>query len=179
MLTGDSGRVRQVLLNLVGNSLKFTEQGKIAVTVSLVGGELQQRIRFSVTDTGIGIDEDNQKIVFSEFFQADSTSTRQFGGTGLGLAICKQLVTLMGGKIAFQSTANVGSTFWFDLPLVTDVLNPFLSLIPGHCRALRQVIPLPEPLPLGTGNEGTDESEQGGRNAGNQRPACRAGMPGS
>ncbi len=101
MLTGDSGRVRQVLLNLVGNSLKFTEQGKIAVTVSLVGGELQQRIRFSVTDTGIGIDEDNQKIVFSEFFQADSTSTRQFGGTGLGLAICKQLVTLMGGKIAF------------------------------------------------------------------------------
>jgi len=172
MLTGDSGRVRQVLLNLVGNSLKFTEQGKIAVTVSLVGGELQQRIRFSVTDTGIGIDEDNQKIVFSEFFQADSTSTRQFGGTGLGLAICKQLVTLMGGKIAFQSTANVGSTFWFDLPLVTDVLNPFLSLIPGTAE-LPSSNPFARAIALGDSNEGTDESEQGGSNAANQDQSPR------
>ena len=172
VMTGDSGRVRQVLLNLIGNSLKFTEQGKIVVTVSMAGGELQQRIRFSVTDTGIGIDDDNQKIVFSEFFQADSTSTRQFGGTGLGLAICKQLVTLMGGKISFQSTAHVGSTFWFDLPLVTDVLNPFLSLIPGHAEPSSNN-PFAKAIALGTGNEGTDESDQDGRNTGNREQPAR------
>ncbi len=126
-IIGDSGRIRQVLLNLLGNSLKFTERGKLDLKVKLVGEEYSQRIRFTVTDTGIGIHADKQSRIFSEFFQADSSSTRQFGGTGLGLAISRQLVTLMGGSIGFRSTEGEGSTFWFEVPLRTEVLNPFLS----------------------------------------------------
>jgi len=126
-IIGDSGRVRQVLLNLIGNAIKFTSEGRIAVEVVLAGGELDRKLRFSVTDTGVGISEVEQHGVFSEFFQADSSSVRRFGGTGLGLAIAKQLVTLMGGHIDFQSTPGVGTTFWFDLPLATEILNPFLS----------------------------------------------------
>ena len=133
-LIGDSGRVRQVLINLIGNAIKFTDQGKVAVKISVVGDHLHETIRFAVTDTGIGLSNDEAPSIFKEFFQADSTSTRQFGGTGLGLAICKQLVTLMAGRIAFQSTLGVGSTFWFDLPLHRTLINPFMSSMRVNSR---------------------------------------------
>lgn len=133
-LIGDSGRIRQILLNLIGNAIKFTHQGNVAVKVSVVGDDHHETIRYAVTDTGIGLSNDQAPSIFKEFFQADSTATRQFGGTGLGLAICKQLVTLMGGRIAFQSTLGVGSTFWFDLPLRRTVINPFMSAIKVNSR---------------------------------------------
>lgn len=124
---GDSGRIRQVLLNLVGNAIKFTQQGSVTLSISVLREEAGDRIRFTVTDTGIGIHKEKQDRIFSEFFQADATSTRQFGGTGLGLAISRQLVVLMGGSIGFSSEEKKGSVFWFEVPLKTEVLNPFLT----------------------------------------------------
>ncbi len=124
---GDSGRMRQVLLNLVGNAIKFTQQGSVTLGISVMREEAGDRIRFTVTDTGIGIHKEKQDRIFSEFFQADATSTRQFGGTGLGLAISRQLVVLMGGSIGFSSEEKKGSVFWFEIPLKTEVLNPFLT----------------------------------------------------
>lgn len=124
---GDSGRIRQVLLNLVGNAIKFTQQGSVTLSISVLREEAGDRIRFTVTDTGIGIYKEKQDRIFSEFFQADATSTRQFGGTGLGLAISRQLVVLMGGSIGFSSEEKRGSVFWFEIPLKTEVLNPFLT----------------------------------------------------
>ncbi|HET9396750.1 MAG TPA: ATP-binding protein, partial [Nitrospiraceae bacterium] len=116
-LIGDCGRIRQVLLNLVSNGLKFTDKGYVHVAVSL---DAERHLLFSVSDTGLGVPADRQHLLFKRFSQADSSTTRRFGGTGLGLAISKSLVELMGGEIGMRSREEGGSTFWFRLPLRTD-----------------------------------------------------------
>lgn len=120
-LIGDAGRLRQILVNLVGNALKFTEKGEILLRVEQLGvTDHEIRLRFAVSDTGIGIPEESQHAVFDHFTQADNSSSRRFGGTGLGLAISKQLATLMGGSIGMESRRNGGSTFWFTVRLRVD-----------------------------------------------------------
>lgn len=117
-VSGDPGRLRQVLMNLVGNALKFTSEGSVTVEVNVAGGSEQRKwVEFSVVDTGIGMPDDVTDKLFNRFMQADSSTTRQFGGTGLGLAICRQLVSLMDGEIGAESEDGRGSRFWFKVPL--------------------------------------------------------------
>ena len=114
LLRGDPGRLRQILINLGGNAVKFTDKGKIVIRVSLDGEDEQNvTIRFAVSDTGIGIPANRLDSLFSPFTQVDSSKTRKYGGTGLGLAISKQLAESMGGKIGLESKEGIGSTFWF------------------------------------------------------------------
>ncbi|MEI7635068.1 MAG: response regulator [bacterium] len=114
MLRGDPGRLRQILSNLIGNAIKFTKQGEVAVNVRLESETDEQLcLRLEVADTGIGIPQDRLSLLFKSFSQADSSTTRHFGGTGLGLAICKGLTEAMGGRIGVQSQEDKGSTFWF------------------------------------------------------------------
>jgi len=117
LLRGDPLHLRQVLINLVGNAIKFTEEGGVEVRVTRASGdERSVEVGFEVVDTGIGIPEEVQARIFERFAQADDSTTRRFGGTGLGTAISKQLVELMGGRIGVRSTPGEGSCFWFSLP---------------------------------------------------------------
>ncbi len=117
-VNGDPGRIRQILLNLTGNAIKFTSKGEISVS-ALTVHETEETVlvRFSVTDTGIGIPSEKAVSIFDSFTQVDASTTRKYGGTGLGLSICKQLVNLMGGKIGVISKEGSGSEFWFTLAL--------------------------------------------------------------
>jgi len=118
----DPGRLRQVLTNLVGNAIKFTDAGEVVVTVSCVGQrDGRALVRFEVRDSGIGIDPEAQSRLFEPFSQADASTTRRFGGTGLGLAICKQIVDVMDGEIGLDSEPGHGTRFFFTVPLALAV----------------------------------------------------------
>lgn len=117
MASGDAGRIRQVLTNIVGNAIKFTNVGTVSVNVRGKSVGEKYKLSISVTDTGIGIPADKLDLVFQKFTQAESSTTRDYGGTGLGLAISRSLVEMMGGKIGARSEEGNGSTFWFDIML--------------------------------------------------------------
>ncbi len=136
-LVGDPGRIRQVLLNLLGNAVKFTERGGITIAVAAAGGGTgDRRWRFTVRDTGIGVPAAKLQTIFDKFTQADSSTTRCYGGTGLGLAISQRLVELMGGVIGVTSEVGRGSEFWFEIPLPA-------AAVPGPAAAVQE--PAPEP----------------------------------
>jgi len=118
---GDEQHIRQILINLVNNGIKFTETGSVILSVNPAGGtDSKPRIRFEISDTGIGISEQAIESIFDNFTQADASTSRSYGGTGLGTTISKELVELMGGKIGVESTENQGSKFWFEIPLIAS-----------------------------------------------------------
>jgi two-component system sensor histidine kinase RpfC len=118
ILSGDTFVLRQVLANLLGNAIKFTQEGSVTISATLLQEDAEKStIRFEVADTGVGIPADKQHKIFDSFTQADSSTTRKFGGSGLGLTIAKHMVEEMGGRLSFQSTEGVGSHFWFILTL--------------------------------------------------------------
>jgi signal transduction histidine kinase/DNA-binding response OmpR family regulator len=139
---GDPTRLRQVLLNLIGNAVKFTENGAVSVeVVARPGSDGRVRLRFTVSDTGIGMPEAMRAQLFEKFTQADSSVTRRFGGTGLGLAISKQLVELMGGEIGAASASGAGSRFWFEIPLA-PASNPTVArtALPDKLAGIRVLV---------------------------------------
>ncbi|MBF0425941.1 MAG: response regulator [Magnetococcales bacterium] len=141
LLMGDPLRLRQILLNLVSNAVKFTERGTVMLTVR--GSPLEDgrtRVNFEVQDTGIGMSPSQVAQLFQPFIQADSSSSRRYGGTGLGLAICRQLVELMGGTIAVESEPGVGSTFHFQIPFTVSNQDTPPCLLPDEIQNVRVLV---------------------------------------
>ena len=135
-LKGDAFVIRQVLANLLGNAIKFTQLGSVTISATLLQDNAEKStLRFEVADTGVGIPADKQHKIFESFTQADSSTTRKFGGSGLGLTIAKHMIEEMGGVLSFQSTENVGSRFWFELTLEKVIANnnqPDLTTLPAE-----------------------------------------------
>ena len=124
-MRGDPVRLRQIITNLAGNAIKFTDKGYVRISVKAAdAGERPLRLQVAVTDTGIGLDSEQQARLFEPFMQADITISRRYGGTGLGLSICRRLVAIMNGEIGVASNVGVGSTFWFTVPLAVTVEEP-------------------------------------------------------
>lgn len=139
MVKGDPNRLRQVIVNLVGNAIKFTHQGEVALKVSLEDSQPEECVlRFLVSDTGIGIPEDKQRLIFDPFAQADTSTTRKYGGTGLGLTISARLVQMMGGKMWLESEPGKGSRFYFTAKVETSEQKPEVGEI-AHPEILRGV----------------------------------------
>jgi signal transduction histidine kinase len=145
VLLGDPGRLRQIVVHLIGNAIKCTDQGEVVMQVT-VDWQTQHEVllHFAVTDSGLGLPPDKQRLIFHAFTQADRSTTRRFGGTGLGLAICSRLVTMMGGRIWVESAAGVGSTFHFPAPqpqeLFQEIVALFLPETPALLSVLRQAL---------------------------------------
>ena len=143
LLRGDAGRVRQILTNLLGNAIKFTHAGEVALRVAAQSEAASEAIlRFSVRDTGMGIPKDKIGLLFNKFSQVDTSTTRQFGGTGLGLAISKQLVEMMGGEIGVESEPGRGSTFWFTarFPKQAEGARPELPPAAAKLRGVKVLV---------------------------------------
>ncbi|MFO7750180.1 MAG: response regulator [Desulfobacteraceae bacterium] len=141
-LMGDPGRIRQIMNNLIGNAVKFTDEGEVTLQVDLVSEtEHTAVVRFTVNDTGIGIAPENMEKLFRDFSQADASTTRNYGGTGLGLAICKLLAEKMNGTIGVESMEMIGSTFWFTAELEKDLECPVKSAkTPCRLEALNVLV---------------------------------------
>lgn len=148
-LLGDEDRLRQVLLNLLNNAVKFTAEGLVSLSVAGAGRDGDRlRIRFTVTDTGVGIDPESQQQLFQPFAQADASITRRYGGTGLGLSISRRLVELMGGEIGFLSNPGHGSSFWFTVSLPPSEAPDIAPAAPQGGRAEPAHILVAEDLPM-------------------------------
>ena len=125
LVIGNPERFRQILLNLIGNAVKFTHKGEVIIHAAPVGEDANTvSIKFTVKDTGIGIAQSELKYLFVPFAQVDSSTTKKFGGTGLGLAICKHLVEKLGGRIGVESEKGLGSSFWFTIPFPKTMQRP-------------------------------------------------------
>src|SRR5262249_15573287 len=140
---GDPQRIIQILVNLLGNAIKFTDHGEVALDIA---ESMDGMTRFAVRDTGPGIPANQLSIVLERFRQVDGTSTRQHGGTGLGLAITKELVDLMKGRVGVESTVGVGTTFWVELPLnivhagVAKAETEAVAAVDEQMRGLRVLV---------------------------------------
>jgi len=151
-LSGDPGRLRQVLVNLIGNAIKFTHRGEVVLSVVTTAAAVPGRacLRLSVSDTGIGIPAKKFQRIFESFSQADTSTTRQYGGTGLGLTISAQLIEMMGGRIQLSSEEGVGTTFFFTLDLPVEKAGPVMPML--HAAANLEVMRNPLKLLLAEDN---------------------------